>query len=156
MIGDLFMRKPYFESKERQGKLEKAIDAWEGTPFHHYSSVLGVGVDCNHYVLNVYRLAGLDIKVTFPIYSADRHLHVAQEVLLGYVEKVECLTMVDISNPMNGDLLLYKFGKATSHPAIYFDGYICHSVIKIGVHKMNFKEKKYLKRLTHIYRPMEI
>jgi hypothetical protein len=81
---------------------------------------------------------------------------VAKEILLGYVKSVKCLTEVPKSNPINGDLLLYKFGLATSHPAIYFDGKICHSIIGTGAQRMNFKETRFVKRLTHIYRPMEL
>jgi len=147
---------PYFLSRERQNKLWEAIVAWEGTPYRHYCNVIGKGVDCNHYVLGVYLLAGLDLKVKFEPYPPDRHLHVAQEILLEYVEAIKCLRQMPKYKPMNGDLLLYKFGLSTSHPAIYFNDHICQSIMKSGVIRIPFKEQKFFKRLTHVYRPMEI
>jgi len=149
--------KPYFTTKERQEELRRAVSAWDGTPFKHFSNVKGLGVDCNHYVLSVYRLAGFHVKIKLEPYAQDRHLHVAQEVLLTHVRSIDVLKEVNKNNPVNGDLLLYKFGLATSHPGIYCDGRICQSILRAGAcSRTSFNEPMFNKRLTYVFRPMEL
>ncbi|MGD0826569.1 MAG: hypothetical protein ABSA09_00575 [Desulfobaccales bacterium] len=128
------------ESAQRQAVLAEA-ESWIGTPFHHQGRVKGSqgGVDCAMLLLEVFLAAGvIDLKVVssqLPVaskgngkklgtgnwkletlnYSQQWHLHRAEEK---YLEMIRALGGREISNPLHGDIAVWKIGRAFSHAAI--------------------------------------
>lgn len=145
----------YFEDLGNQQRLQKILDEWVGTPFRHHCGVKGRGVDCIHFGVRVLEEVGaVPVKSWgIPKYAKDWHLHNAQELLYeGIVGSGRFDELPLLTPRMNGDLILYKFGRVTSHLAIYFDGHVYNSVTNLGVLKMNAQDDGLLARPTHLMR----
>jgi len=145
--------KPFFRTKERENRLLEILESWEGTPFRHHSGVKHFGVDCAHFVGCVGKELGIIEGFVATEYSRDFCLHTREEGFLGHLRSHPTLEEVSINNLMNGDILLYKFGRVSGHAAIYFDGYAWQSRSKAGVIKINCVLDR--KRLTNAFRIME-
>jgi NlpC/P60 family putative phage cell wall peptidase len=100
-------------------------ETWLGTPFRHAAALKGIGVDCIHLVHAVYRAVGLT-DVALPSYPPDWHLHQGggNRLMEGLVP--HC---VPASEPFElGDILVYNYGRAPSHCAIYVgEGRVIHA-----------------------------
>ena len=143
----------YFEDIHKQEVLEVVLNSWMGTPYRHWSGVKGEGCDCIHFIARVFEELGMGpFKIEH--YSKDWHLHNTDELLLsGLSRELNLLKISAVNNePMNGDIVLYKFGKASSHSAIYYDGEVYQSINGIGVEKRSWLDKQWFKRRTTIMR----
>lgn len=147
--------KPFFESKERQDKLKTILDSWLDTPWRHHCGVKGKGTDCIFFVARVFQEVGAISKFEVRDYAPDWHLHRGNEYLYeGIIDQVPCVKIKNLKNLMNGDLVLYKYGRASAHSAIYFDKYIYEATRSSGgVVRTNWRINK--DRLTHIFRIIE-
>ena len=144
--------KHYFEDIEKQEALKTALDGWMGTPYRHWAGVKGEGVDCIHFIVRVLEEVGLGhIKVTR--YNADWHIHNNEELLLqGFRDHFEAEEFSPDTEPMNGDVVLYKFGRTASHSAIYYDNHVYQSINGIGVMRLRWLDKQWHKRKFIILR----
>ena len=143
----------YFESLEKQKQLKRILDEWLGTPFRHRCGVKGLGCDCIHFVARVFEELGYLVwrKDLIPNYPKDWHIHNTREILIEEILKAGG-KRVQLSDLINGDVVLYHFGKASSHAGIYFDSYVYQALDRVGVRKIRFS-KNYLKaRLKFAYR----
>ena len=147
----------YFEDPEKQARLKTILESWVGTPYRHASCVKGLGCDCIHFIIGVFKEFGIvkiDLK-KIPNYPRDWHLHNTRELLSESIEKMDhgvSVTKVGVDNPVNGDVLLSHYGKAASHAAIFFDDYIYQSIANIGVCKISFSDKVFRKQMKFAYR----
>jgi len=149
------MEKYFFQEKTKQIELKKVLDSWRHTPYRHWSGVKQRGCDCIHFelgVLNEYEFG----PFTMPRYCRDWHLHNTEELLLTefkkqFVDK-GLAEQVSLSTPENGDLLFFKYGKAVSHVAIYFDKCLYQSIDQIGVEAINWMDRMWHKRKRFNYR----
>jgi hypothetical protein len=134
--------------------LKKVLDEWLDTPFRHHCGVKGLGCDCIHFVACVLEEMNLLTltKKTIPDYPKDWHLHNTRELLEEGIIKNLNVEKINLSNPVNGDLICSHFGKAASHAGIYFDGYIYQALNNIGVRRINFNDKNFRKRMQFAYR----
>lgn len=117
-------------TRERALVLEEAR-SWLGTQFHHAQRVKGAGVDCAQFLIACY--VGLGIVAPFDpgFYGADWFLHQDGERFRGWVER----SCVAVDEPRPGDLLLFRFGRAESHGAIYLgDEQVIHAFRGITAH----------------------
>jgi len=57
----------YFDNPDAVARLQAELPRWRGTPFRWGMAVRGYGVDCWHFVAEVYRAAGVDTS------SIDNH-----------------------------------------------------------------------------------
>lgn len=163
----------YFDDLTKQTELKRILDEWIGTPFKHHTGVKGRGCDCIHFVIKVYEELGFITlkKGMIPEYPRDWHLHNTRELLLvniirrakgiayvlekGDPELIAGLGAVvsdEDYKPMNGDIILSHYGKASSHAAIYFDGYIYQAVNNVGVCKIQFSDKVFRRQMRFAYR----
>lgn len=145
----------YFESEEIQVKLLLILKSWLDTPFRHKCGVKGLGCDCVHFTIGV--LDELKIinktKLKIPDYPRDWHEHNTRELLKEAILKylnVEEFTMSE--KPSNGDIILSHYGKASSHVGVFYDGYVYQAINKIGVKKINFKDRQYRPKMKYIFR----
>lgn len=141
-----------FESKEKQNELKRILDSWTGTPFRHHCGVKGRGCDCIHFVARVFEEMGIVTLNKVPNYPKDWHLHNTRELLAESIENYCNVEKVNLNSLKNGDIILSHYGKAASHAAIYFDEYVYQSITNIGVCKINFKDRKFKKRMKIAYR----
>lgn len=125
----------YFSDPERVQILKRVLDSWVGTPYRHWCGVKGEGCDCVHFVARVMEEIGYVKKgaLKIPWYDRDWHLHHCEELLFAGVKKYLVLQEVPVKNLLDGDLLLFRFGRAMAHSAFYLDGHIYHAVNRIGV-----------------------
>lgn len=119
-------------SVERARLLAEAR-SWLGTPFHHGARVKGAGVDCAQLLIACYVETGVVDPFDPGFYSADWFLHDSGEALDRFRSWVE-RTCVAVDHPAAGDLLLFHYGRAESHGAIYIgDDRVIHSFRGRGV-----------------------
>jgi cell wall-associated NlpC family hydrolase len=143
-----------FKSEEKQAELKAALDAWIGTPFRHQTGVKGFGCDCAYFVAKVIEEMGALVwrKNLMPDYPRDWHIHNTRELLKETIEKEFKCMAISLSGFLNGDIILFHYGRAASHVGIFFDGYIYRSTEGIGVHRVTAEEKSLKKRMRFAYR----
>lgn len=144
----------YFDTEEKQQQLFKEIQEWMGTPYKHRCMVKGKGCDCIHLVAGVFiELGIIKNQLKYAEYAPDWHLHSSRELLYEYTHINLNVEDIPISEtPKNGDILLYKFGKACSHSAIYFDKHIYHSINNKKVIESFFEDPYWRSKLKYILR----
>jgi len=145
--------KPFFSTQERKDELYKVLVSWKDTPFKHHTGVKHLGVDCAFFIGCVLVELGIINNFKVTDYSTDFHLHSSDEGFANHLRNHPLIQEVGFGNPMNGDILLYKFGKISAHAAFYFDGYAWQSRSRIGVEKFHWSLD--YKRLTYGFRLME-
>lgn len=157
--------KPFFRTQERKDELYKVLESWRGTPYRHLVAVKGLGADCTLFVWEAMKemsamgsnLSNIPRQHGYIHYPKDRALHSREEVILNVLRNVPYLKEISIKeNPETGDICCYQFGRSTAHIAIYYEGYIYQSLTGSEVLPINFKDKKFRKRLTAIFRVMEM
>ena len=144
----------FFNSKVNQEVLIKELNEWIGTPFRHLAGVKKVGADCIHFALTVYDTIGATKNSLhyIPKYAHDWCHHTMEQKLYTGLKKHKAFVETGYVEPMNGDLILYQFGKAASHCGIYFDGSVHQSINLIGVHKMYYKDRAWANRRRYGFR----
>lgn len=95
-------------------KVVEIAKSFLNTPYHHMGRVKGAGVDCLTLLACVYEEAGLVDKVEIPYYPKDWHMHRSEERYLNGLLKYAR----EVSTPLPGDIVLWKFGRCFSHGAI--------------------------------------
>lgn len=121
---------------------------WVGTPYHHYAGVKGVGTDCAFIMIKVFAHCGLIKDFIPPLYPIDWANHKTEEMYLGFVRDYA----VEVTEPKEGDIVLYKFGRCISHAGIYIgNGTIIHALIGVGVTYSGIEEGQLSGRLAGYY-----
>ena len=125
---------------------------WEGTPYDHHSAIKGVGCDCVGLLIGVLKKIGYMSQNYKPrAYAQQWMLHRSTEILISDLE--EYSTEVPKNEISAGDILLFKFGRATSHMGIFIkDNVFIHCWTKKGVCKSVLKNSIWEARLTKIVR----
>lgn len=141
----------FFDSKENQGRLEKILYEWIGTPWRHWSGVKNLGTDCIHFAVRVLEELGFD-SFTIPNYPRDWNLHNSNEDLLDNIKKQLNCIEVNVNIPMNGDIVLFYFGKMSSHVGFYFNDHIFQAVTNIGVIRTHWMDQMWYKRKRYALR----
>ena len=104
--------------------------SWIGTPHIDMARVKGAGVDCAMMSAEVYFACGLIPQQEVEFYPGDWHLHRCKE---RYMERVRRYAR-EVSAPLPGDLVLYRFGRAFAHGGIVIAWpLIVHAVKSLGV-----------------------
>lgn len=93
--------------------------SWLGTPYHHMGRIKGRegGVDCLTLLAEVYSEAGLIPRPDVPHYPRDFMNHRSAELYLDGVLKY----CGEVTEPLPGDIAVWKFGRCFSHGAIVID-----------------------------------
>jgi len=147
----------WFDSVEKVDALERELESWIGTPFRHRVGVKQLGCDCIHFVVEVYRKLGLPRigQYKIPDYPMDWHLHKLEDLLMLHIRQFGRFEEVSLEDgAVDGDMLVYKYGRVSSHTAIYCRGWAYQSVIASGVIKVDYNEPNFRKRLVRIFRPL--
>ncbi len=136
--------------KEIAGKkiVDEALQ-WIGTPFDHHSAIKLKGCDCVGLFVGVLKKIGyMDNNFNaIPPYPIDWMLHRSEEKLLKELEKYS--KEIVRSELSAGDILVFKFGRASSHSGIYLkDNLFIHCWVKRGVCISILKNSLWEKRLV--------
>jgi len=144
----------FFDSEKKQKELLQILESWMGTPYRHRTAVKGRGVDCIHFVACVMMEAGVISKFNVPDYPSDWHLHHTDELLREGIAQFPMSEEFDPGevDPINGDILLFRYGRASAHSTIFFDNYIYQAVGYDEVRKNSLKLLKDEGRLTTGFR----
>ena len=90
-----------------------------------------------------------------PDYPKDWHFHTTRELVKEQVEKELRCEPIGLDHFSNGDIILFHFGKASSHMGIFFDGYVYRSLEGVGVCRSTVEEKGLKKRMRFAYRMLK-
>lgn len=140
-----------FEDSEKVKELNDILESWIGTPFRHFAGVKGLGCDCIHLVARVFEEMGYG-PFKIPQYHKDWHLHKDNSMLLEGIKNRLRVEILPPENPITGDILLFQFGKAQSHSAIFNNGLIYHAITDLKVMKTPWQDKIWFKRKRTILR----
>lgn len=153
------MFQAYYKSGKRQANLINVLHEWLDTPFRHHCAVRKEGVDCIRFVSKVLEKTGVKEKILIPDYSRDWHMHTNDSLLVvGLVSRIPCYNIWALSRselPVNGDILLYKSGKAVSHAGIYFDERVYQSLYPAGVIFKRYHDQDWFPNLRFCFRVIE-
>ena len=69
------------EAQQRAAVVNESL-TWLRTKFHHEANVKGAGVDCLHFIVEVYVACGLMVRPVIPHYPQDIMLHRNEETYL--------------------------------------------------------------------------
>lgn len=106
------------ELNQRRAVVEEAL-SWLKTPYHHEAHVKGHGVDCAHFLHEVYSAAGMIEWTEIPHYSPDWHLHRTEEKYLDFI--LGRAKPADLPY-LPGDAVAYRWGRPqVSHAAIIIE-----------------------------------
>ena len=156
--------KPFFRTQERKDELFKVLESWVGTPYRHLVAVKGLGADCTLFVWEAMQeldaigknVSNIPRKHGHIDYPRDRASHSREEVLLNVLRNVPYLKEIEDLKPETGDLCCYKFGRSTGHMGVYYEGYVYQSMSGTEVLPINFNMEKFKRRLSAIFRVMEV
>ena len=138
----------FFENKQKQQELLVEMESWFGTPYRHQCGVKGLGTDCIYFVCGCLHEVGA-YKGKIPIipkYSKDWHLHRGKKLILEGLNKQLDVETMPLDDFLNGDVILFQFGRQQAHSAIYFGGYVYQCLTGIGVERRDWNDKYYLNR----------
>jgi len=135
----------YFEDIKNQRRLKKSLDSWIGTPHMHRVGVKGKGVDCIHFVGCVMVEVGAVQNFYIQDYDRDWHLHRGEQLLYNGLLGFDSLVSVGFHSPMNGDIILFQYGRAAAHSSIYYDGEIYQALFS-GVEKRHWLDEHQRKK----------
>lgn len=151
----------YFDTEIKQKQLLEEFESWLETPYKHRCMVKGKGVDCIHLIAGGFiNLKAIKPTLKYPEYDPDWHLHNSRELLYEYIHKN--INVKEIYNKKenigntndirNGDICLYRYGKASAHAGLYIDEHVYHSLTGMKVTKSVFKDAMWHRRLTFVLR----
>jgi len=99
-----------------RAKIIAVARSWIGTPFHNLASKKGVGVDCAHFLREVYVEAGVIEPFEIKPYTPQFMLHSDDPKFESYVVRFGEEIAETAVKP--GDVVLYKIGRSFCHGAI--------------------------------------
>lgn len=152
-----------YYTKHNDRALAEELESWVNTPYSHYTGVKQGGVDCIHLVVRVLQNTSADQgrKLIVPWYAKDWHLHKGEEMLVKEIEKqifvqriayLDNATLIEIEPIANGDIVLFKFGRVSSHCGIYYNGLVYQTLSGSGVKKVPYASSDFKKRVTVVYK----
>ena len=132
------------EEAQREAVVATAL-TWQNTPYRHMGRIKGVGADCLTFIAEVYHEAGLIPKIEIPFYPQDWMHHRESE---RYLEGLLQHTREIETDPLPGDIVLWRCGRCFSHGAIVLQWpHIIHAQIGCGVLQENAEQAAWL---THV------
>lgn len=138
-------------------QLQQICEEWLGTPWRHQVAVKQLGCDCIHFVGGVMEEMELVkfSKVKVPNYPPDWHLHNTREMLLEGLKREFNAVEIPLDKLEDGDIILFHYGKAASHAAIYINGFLYHCIRPGGVAKCSWQDKQWRSRARFALRIMK-
>jgi len=147
-----------FDNKNKAEQLHALLKEWLHTPYRHWCGVKREGCDCIHFIIRIleeFKYGPFHI----PQYARDWNRHNKEELLLNEITKQIINkgsgTFGNKDTPVNGDILLYKFGNTISHVGFFFDAHVYQAINSVGVERIHWKDKTWFKRRRFNLRMVE-
>lgn len=121
------------EERPQRAAVQRAALRWLRTPYHHNARLIGVGVDCARFPIEVYVRVGVIPPYDPGFYPPQWGLHRDAEI---YIDQVLLfgaeVETAEEAGP--GGFMAWRFGRTYSHGAILLEGTtVIHAVIGRGV-----------------------
>lgn len=141
----------FFEIDENIEKLRTFLIEWHGTPYKHHAGKKGLECDCINLIAKGCEYLG---KGHYDIqwYDKDWHLHNSDELLLNGLREQLKGDELPPEKPIDGDIILYRFGKTISHAGWYLAGYVYQALFRVGVERRTWNDAHWHKRRALIFR----
>ena len=109
---------------------------WLGTPHRDRMAMVGVGIDCIHFVRQVMMAGGISESFELPYYlprwGIGRGNNIMERLLLQCFDGV--LVPYHMEPLADGDILIFQVGRQSNHCGIVLDGQCWHSQAAYVVH----------------------
>lgn len=122
-----------------------------GVPFKHQGRLPGMALDCVGLVVVVFGQLGVEITDQSG-YSRSPHAGLLESHALAQAAFVS----VPVNRYREGDVLLFRFFKATQHAALVTDHGILHCCASPGRVVEHVLDEAWRKRITHAFRLKEL
>lgn len=122
-----------------------------GVPFKHQGRLPGVALDCVGFVIVVFQSLGITIE-DVQGYGRSPHGGLLESQALAQTDFVS----IPITAYREGDVLLFRFHKATQHAAIVTERGIIHCCSSPGRVVEHRLDEAWRKRITHAFRAKEL
>lgn len=142
----------YFADKDEL--LLDELQRWLGTPWRHHCQACRLGADCIGMVYGVLVATGAIQPTTIPPYPRDWHMHNGDELLVDGLRHVPNMIEILDGSLINGDVILYRYGKASSHIGIYHSNGVYHIPLNQRAVRSPFNHERFKDRIRHIFRCM--
>lgn len=140
-------------TEQRLNDLRRVCAAWRGTPYGDRMGIVGVGVDCVHFLSACLEGTGVTPAIQFPAYDTRDGLWSTSEKLKTII--ADCLTVTEhgpFDAVQNGDIAVGRTGNQSSHCGIIVDGLLWQSLAGHGVIQPTWRlwrhNMEYVLRLT--------
>lgn len=121
---------PPFTARELDA-MRQTVTLWKGTPHRDRMAKVGVGIDCVHFLREVFVAAGVLPEFVFPFYATNwgygRSNNLMERMLV-----TACHAEV-VTTPQDGDVVVFRVGRQTNHCGVCLDGLVWHAQFKRGV-----------------------
>lgn len=124
---------------ERRALALKSVEKWRGTPHRDRMAVVGVGVDCIHFVAAVLWESGIIPQFEFPGYNPAEGLHERSERLAGGLARCLYAAQTDKAAPQFGDVAVFKTGRVSGHCGFVLGDTIAHALAHQSVVITNYR-----------------
>lgn len=106
-------------------------ERWRGTPHRDRMAVIGTGIDCIHYVAEIFIAAGLIERRQLPSYRTTEGIansaNTALEDRIGEMVHVDRIEL-DQAAPEFGDVIVFKVGNVSGHCGFFANEYLYHAL----------------------------
>ena len=140
---------------EREARIAIATKAqeWIGTPFFPKMGRKGIGADCVHFVLGVFKEAGIaPPEMALPHYTLDGGLHRARSLVIDWLSECPCVLKEDA--PSTGSVVTFQFGRVPHHVGIMIDSFrFLHSIRNYGVTESSIDDSTFKDKFTSSWKP---
>jgi cell wall-associated NlpC family hydrolase len=126
---------------------------WRGTPFFPKMAKRGIGADCVHFVLAVYKEAEVaPLSATLPAYTLDGGLHRARSLVLEWL--AACPYVAREETPRTGSVITFRYGRVPHHVGLMVDDHLfLHAVRGYGVTEGDLRDATFKDKLTSSWGP---
>ena len=138
-------------------RVTKVARSWVGTPFYPHCCKKGVGVDCVHLALAVYKEAGvLPDDLELPHYTLDGGEHLHDSLVVQWLARSP-LFVVSSEMPCEGELLVIRYARVEHHVGVMTEGTkFVQAVRHGGVVERDMRDSTWSSRLRGCWRPVNL
>ncbi len=132
----------------------KIAKQWLGTPFYPRMAKRGVGADCVHLALAVYKEAGIiPSHVTLPEYTLDQGDHLYVSLVVNWLSTSPYFEP-ESEMPRAGSLITMKIGRVIHHVGIMVgDTQFVQAIRNYGVVQLDLRDSTWMKKLRSSWKP---
>lgn len=126
--------------------------SWLGTPFYPHQARKGIGTDCVHLALAIYKEAGvIPPEVALPRYRLDGGYHLQSSTVLNWIESAPYFERVQAPQP--GDLITLEMGRVVHHVGVMVtESKFVQAIRRYGVVESDLNDSTWGERVRSVWR----